>query len=130
MLGIGFERLEKSIVEDDKLLFTIVSYVSILAIFLNLNMINSAIVGLIASSVFFLINGTFLGSAFFKEESRFLRFTLGILLLLVFLGLVSWMVMIAYNLDIIRSTIVLLIISTFCTIMNKFKILKLKLGLR
>ena len=126
MLGIGSEELEKSIVKNDKLLFTIVSYVSVLMIFLNLSMVNSVVVGLIASFVFFLINGTFLGCAFFEEESRFLRFMLGILLLLVFLGLVSWLVMIAYNLDIIRSTIVLLIVTTFCSIMNKSRILKLK----
>lgn len=118
-MGIGFEKLEKSIMEDDKSLFTIVSYVSILVIFLNLSMVNSAVVGLIASLVFFLINGTFLGCAFFEGESRFLRFMLGILLLLVFMGLVSWLVMLIYNLDIIRSTIVLCVVAAFCSFINK-----------
>jgi len=45
------------------------------------------------------INAIFMGNAFFEKEDPFSRFMLGTLLLIVFLGLISWVVMMIYNLD-------------------------------
>jgi len=113
--------IEESIIRDEKLLFTIVSYIMILMIFINLNFYFSPAIGTIASVAYFLINGTFLGRAFFEKEDLFLRFMLGNLLLVTFLALIAWVVMIVYNLDIARSILVLCIVTALASLLNKRK---------
>jgi len=115
----NFLKLERLIVRDGKLLFTTISYVMILLIFINLNFILSPAIGISASFVYFLINGMFLGHSFFENQDIFLKFLLGSLLLIVFLGIAAWAVMIIYNLDVIRSVIVLCIVTTLCSVLNK-----------
>jgi len=60
-----------------------------------------------------------MGNAFFEKEDPFSRFMLGTLLLIVFLGLISWVVMMIYNLDAVRSAIVLCIVVTLSSLMSK-----------
>ena len=115
-------RFEELIARNEKFFFTILSYFVILVIYVNLSMIRSPVVGLIASAIFFFINGIFLGHAFFQSEVFFVRLLLGILLLVVFLGLVSWVVMIVYNLDILRSALALCVVTTLCTFLNWLEI--------
>ena len=120
MEGIShFLKLQELIVRDRKLLFTIISYIMILMIFVNLNFALSPGIGILASIVYFLINGTFLGRSFFEKQDLFFRFILGNLLLVVFLASVAWAVMIIYNLDVIRSTLVLCIVTALCSFLNK-----------
>jgi len=114
-------RIEELIVRDEKLLFTIVSYIMILMIFINLNFYFSSAIGTISSIIYFLINGILLGHTFFEEEDLFLRFMLGNLLLLTCLALIAWVVMTLYNLDITRSTLVLCIVTTLASLLNKRK---------
>jgi len=114
-----FLKLEKLMARDGKLLFTTISYVTILMIFINLNYTPSPVIGIPASIIYFLINGIFLGHSFFEKQDLFLRFMLGNLLLIVFLGAAAWAVMIIYNLDVIRSAIVLCIVTTLCSFLNK-----------
>jgi len=95
------------------------SFLLILIIYLNLSFVSSPIIGTATSLAFFMINGIFLGHAFFEEENVFLSFLLGSLLLIVFLGLVAWIVMILHNLDIVRSTIVLCIVTALSSFLNK-----------
>jgi len=111
--------MEELIVRDEKLLFTTVSYIMILMIFINLNLYFLPAIGTIASVIYFLINGTFLGRAFFEKEDLFLRFMLGNLLLLTCLALIAWAVMTIYNLDITRSTLVLCIVTALASLINK-----------
>ena len=112
--------MQERIARDEKLLFTTVSFAMILLIFLNLNFSLTPAIGTTASILYFLINGTFLGHAFFEKEDRFLRFMLGNLLLIIFLGLIAWATMIIfYNLDIVRSALVLFIVSTSSSLLNK-----------
>ena len=113
------ENVEKAIVRDKNLLFTIFSYATAFLIFVNISVVHSSVMGIAASSVYFLINAIFLGSTFFQKEDLFLRFILGNLLLIVFLGLISWVVMMIYNLDAIRSTMVLCTVTTLCSSMSK-----------
>jgi len=101
------------------MLFTIISYVVALTIFINLSALQSPIFGLPASAIYFLINGVFLGHAFFKKEDAFFRITLGILLLIMFLGFIGWLTIIIYNLDVIRFTLVLFIVATLSSLINK-----------
>lgn len=112
-------KIQELIVRDEKLLFTIVSYITILMIFINLNFTLSPVIGIPASIVYFLINGMFLGHIFFEKQDFFFRFMLGNLLLIVFLALVAWAVMIIYNLDTMSSTLVLCIVTAFCSFLNK-----------
>lgn len=116
-----FVIIEESIIRDEKLLFTAVSYITILMIFINLNLYFSPAIGTIASVTYLLINGTFLGRAFFEKEDLFLRFMLGNLLLLSCLALIAWAVMTIYNLDITRSTLVLCIVTALASLLNKRK---------
>jgi hypothetical protein len=114
-------KLEKSIVRNKRLTFTVLSYLTVLAIFINLSWVGSIVIGTATSLVFFVVNGTFLGWFFFENEDPFIRFLLGALSLVALLGLVSWSVMIAYNLDVVRSAIALFVVSTVCSFLNKSK---------
>ena len=116
-----FIVMEESIIRDEKLLFTTVSYIMILVIFINLNFYFSPAIGTVASITYFLINGIFLGRAFFEKEDLFLRFMLGSLLLVTFLAMIAWVIMIIYNLDITRSILVLCIVTALASLLNKRK---------
>jgi len=114
-------RIEKLITQDEKLAFTLLSYFTILMILLNLTFANLSPVGAIAAIVYLIINGIFLGSTLFEEEKFFLKLLLGSLLLLVFLGLVSWALIIVSNLGVVSSVIVLFIVATLTSLLNRFK---------
>jgi len=116
-LGLG--KVEQEITHDEKLLFTLISYVIILIIFANLSGFQSPVLGLLASAFYFLINGIFLGHAFFEKETAFFRLILGLLLLIMLLGFVGWLAVIIYNLDVIRFTLVLIIVATISSLSNK-----------
>jgi len=112
--------MEELIVRDEKLLFTTVSYIMTLMIFVNLALSISWVIGTTVSIVYFLINGVFLGLAFFEKEGLFQRFMLGNLLLVIFLGLIAWAIMIIFgNLDTIRSVLVLCTVATASSVLNK-----------
>jgi hypothetical protein len=115
----NFLKLQKLMVSDKKLLFTTISYVTILIIFMNLKFALSPVIGTSASIVYFLINAMFLGHVFFEKQDFFLRFVFGNLLLIVLLALVAWAVMIIYNLDTIMSAFVLCVVTAVCSFLNK-----------
>jgi len=112
-------KLENSVVHNKFFLSSLVSYAAILAIFMNLNSFQSPLIGFIASLIYFLINGVFLGNAFFEKEAPFLRLMLGILLLIMLLGFVGWFAIVCYNLDIIWFTLVLFAVATACSLLNR-----------
>jgi len=114
-----FLKIQELIVRDRKLFFTAISYLMILVIFTNLNFTFSPAIGIFASLVYFLINGTFLGHSFFENQELFFRFIFGNLVLIVFLATVAWVVMIIHNLDVLRSTLVLCIVTALCSFLNK-----------
>jgi len=120
-VGSSFQlsKLETSIAQDQKLLFTLASYVLILAIYVNLNVFQFSVLGIVASILYFSINGIFLGHAFFEKEPLLFRLMFGMLLLIMLLGFVGWLVMIIYNLDVIRFTLVLFIVATVSSLTNK-----------
>jgi len=122
--------LEESIAHDQKFFFTLVSCVMVLVILINLNSFLSPAIGVAASIVYFVINGVFLGRAFFERETFFLRFALGNLLLVVFLGAVAWAVMISYNLDTIRSAIALSIVTILSSFLNRLRTKRRERGAR
>jgi len=111
--------LQNQITRDQKFAFTILSYITILLIFVNMLLINSPAIGVVTSAIYLLINATYLGHALFREENAFVKFMLGLLLLTVILGLVGWAVMILYNLNIIGAVMVLSITSSFASFLNK-----------
>ena len=95
------------------------SYVSILMIFINLNFTPTPIIGAPATIIYLLINSTFIGTALFQNENLLVKLLLGTLLLIVILGLTGLGVMILYNLDNLRSAIVLCITAFFASVLNK-----------
>jgi hypothetical protein len=114
-----FDIVEKSVVQDKNFLYTIISYSVILAVFMNLNSLQSPLIGLIASVIYFLINAVFLGNAFFDKENAFFRLMFGILLLTMLIGFVGWLTLIIYNLDVTRSTLALLGVATLSSLLNR-----------
>lgn len=116
---LRFNIVEKSVEQDKNFLYTIVSYSIILVIFVNLNSLQSPLIGLIASFIYFMINAAFLGNAFFEKENAFFRFMFGVLLLIMLLGFVGWLIMIIYNLDVIRFTLALVITTTLSSFLNR-----------
>jgi hypothetical protein len=117
--ALRFRIVEKSVVRDKNFLYTIVSYSVTLAIFLNLNSFQSPLVGLMASAVYSVINAVFLGNACLAKENGFFRLMFGVLLLIMFLSFVGWLIMIIYNLDVTRFTLVLLITTTLSSSLNR-----------
>jgi len=115
----GLDKIEQRITHDSKLLFTMTSYVIVLTIFINLSEFQSPILGLLASAIYFLINGIFLGHVFFKKETAFFRLMLGLLLLVMLLGFVGWLAVVIYNLDVTRFTLALLIVATLSSLLNR-----------
>lgn len=100
-------------------LFTLASYIISMVIYLNLTFFISPILGSLALIFYFLINAVFLGHAIFGREGPFLRMMLGSLLLIMLLSILGWMVMIIYNLDTVRFTLVLLMATTVSSLANK-----------
>ncbi len=118
-MALRFDFIERSIVQDKNFLYTIVAYSMALAIFLNLTSFQSLLIGLGFSVIYFVINAVFLGNAFFEKEDAFFRLMFGILLVTVLLGFVGWLTLIIYNLDVIRVTLVLLVVSTLSSLFNR-----------
>jgi len=112
-------KLENSVVSDKIFLFTFLSYATVLVVFLNLNSLKSPIIGLVASVIYFLINGIFLGNALCRKETAFFRLMFGILLLIVLLGFVGWLAVVSYNLDVPSLTLVLFVVATLCSFLNR-----------
>jgi hypothetical protein len=115
----NFKNIERLITQDNPFAFTIVSLLISCMIYLNNVHVKSPIVGTVTSLVFFSINTIFLEYAFFDKEDVFFRLIFGVLLLIMLLGLVSWLIMIIYNLDAPKFSLVLFIISTLSYILNK-----------
>lgn len=116
---IRFEKVQETVVHDEKFLCTMFSYAMVFLISINISIVHSLVMGIAVSAVYLLINAIFLGNTFFEKEDLFSKFILGGLLLIVFLGLISWVVMMIYNLDAIRSAIVLCTVTTLSSFMNK-----------
>jgi len=111
--------LERSIVQDKNFLYTIISFSTILVVFFNLTSFHYPLIGVIASIIFFVINTVFLGNAFFEKEPLFFRFVFGMLLFIMLLGFVGWLTLIIYNLDATRVTLVLLVVATSSSLLNR-----------
>jgi hypothetical protein len=116
---LSFATVESSIVQNQSFLYTIVSYSVVFAVFLNLHSLQSSLLGLIPTVIYFLINALFLGNAFFEKEDAFFRLMFGILLLVMLLGFVGWLTLIIYNLDATRVTLVLVIVATLSSLLNR-----------
>lgn len=117
--SLQLHKLEKFIAHNPKLIFTLISYILILAIYVNLHTFESTTVGIIAFIMYFLINAIFLAHAFFEKEEAFFRLMFGVLLLIMLLGSVGWLTMIIYNLDVIKVSFVLFIVATLSSSLNR-----------
>jgi hypothetical protein len=113
-----FHKLENFIVHNPKLLLTLISYVLVLVIYINLS-VKSPVIGVVVFTLYFMINGIFLAHAFFKKEDAFFRLMFGVLLLIMLLGFVGWLIMIIHNLDVPKVILVLIIVSTICSMLNR-----------
>ena len=119
MVSLKLHELEKLIVEDAKLRFTLTSYFLILIFYVNLNLTKSFIAGVLSFIFYFLINGTFLAHVFFENETIFSRLAFGALLLIMLLGFVGWLVMIIYNLGAELFSMTLLVTTTISSLLNR-----------
>lgn len=117
-----FDILEKSVVQDRNFLCTTVSYAVTFVVFLNLNNLQSPLLGLMSFIIYFVINAMFLGNALFRKEETFLRLMFGILLLTMFLGFIGWLTLIIYNLDATRVTLVLFVVATLSSLFNRRRV--------
>jgi uncharacterized membrane protein YdcZ (DUF606 family) len=117
--SIQTSKLETTVTQDRKLLFTLASFGLISVIYINLNVFYSPVLGITTSSLYFLINGIFLGHAFFEKETTFFRLIFGILLLIMLLGFFGLLSIIIYNLDVTRFTLVLFIAATLSSLLNR-----------
>lgn len=115
------ESLEQLIVRDSNMVFTATSFGMILVILINQIVVFSIALGAAASVPFFLINVVFLGNAFFEDEAMLVRFLLGGLVLLVFVGVTSWLFLIAHSLDVWMSTLALCVVAGGCSLLSRLR---------
>jgi uncharacterized membrane protein YfcA len=123
-LPFQLNDMEKFITHDPKLIFTSISHISILTIYINLSLFQSPIMGAVASFSYFLINTIFLAHAFFEKEKAFFRLMFGVLLLIMLLGFVGWLVMIIHSLDVPQFVFALFIVTLLSSWSNKRKACK------
>lgn len=128
--ALQLENIEALVVKDKNFLFTIVSFATVLTVFLNQVVVHSIIIGTTSSLIFISLNVIFLGYVFFENETPLLRLVLGGLFFLLTLGVVGWITMIAYNIDITGSTIALCVTAALCSAMNRMKTKRLKRELK
>jgi len=114
-----FQKAERIVVRDGKLLFTQLSLLSVLLTFVNMIFIGSAVLGIVPSLIYFLINAMFLGNAFFDDEAPFERLGLGSLLLITIIGLIGWAILIAFGLGVLLTTLTLCIAAALCSLANR-----------
>jgi hypothetical protein len=112
-------RIEALIAQDRMFLFTLSSYVLVLSIYVNLNVFQSAVLGSVISVLYFIVNGVFLGHAFFEKEAAFFRLMFGILLLVMLLGFGGWLAIMIYNLDVPWFILVLFGSATLSSLLNR-----------
>ena len=98
---------------------TLSSYVLILGICVNLNSIQSPLLGFPLTALYLLVEGVFLGHAFFNKQEPLFRLMLGLLLLVVLVGFFGWLALVLYNLDATRLVLVLFVVSTLSSILNR-----------
>ena len=118
-LSHSLDTLESLVAQDRTFLFTLISYLAILAIYANSIVFRSPVLGVTATILFLLIDSIFLGSAIFKKENALFKLAFGILLLVTLLGSMNWIALITYNLDISKSTLALLATTTISSALNK-----------
>jgi len=118
-VSLQLGKLEALIAQDSRLLFTLTSYVLIFVIYANVSILQSSILGMVASSLYMLINATFLGHAFFGKEAAFFRFMLGLLSLVMLIGFAAWLALIIHNLNVTWFTLVLLVVATLSSLLNR-----------
>lgn len=116
---VELTRLEKTITRDKNLRYSILSYLLVAIILLNLLFLQSSIIGISASLIYVFINAFFLGHVFFRSQEPFFRLILGSLVFLMLLGLVGWLVLAVYDLDVMASFLVLLIAAMVSSLMNR-----------
>ncbi|MDH5733497.1 MAG: hypothetical protein OEY88_06915 [Candidatus Bathyarchaeota archaeon] len=114
-----FKNIEKLIAQDNPFAFTVVSLLISCMIYLNNVYVKSPIIGTVTFLFFFSINTIFLEHVFFEKEDVFFRLMFGVLLLIMLLGFVGWLIMIIYNLDAPKFTLVLFIVSTLSSLLNR-----------
>jgi hypothetical protein len=116
---LRLNNIESAISSDPKYLFTLTSCLTVALVYVNLATLQSLPIGIVATAAYFLINATFLGSALFKEEESFFKLILGSLALIMLLTFIGWLALIIYNLDSIRTTLVLVSATIFSSLSNK-----------
>jgi len=112
-------KLESYILRDRFFLFSLLSYGAAAAIFMNTTIFESTALGLLSTLVYFLINAVFLGTTFFAKEDSFFRLTLGILLLITFLGLLGWIMIVLYTFNAVTLTLALVIVATVSSVLKR-----------
>jgi len=113
------ETIEQKIHNDSHYIYALLSFLTVLILFLNITSINSPIVGISASVIYLTLNGVFLGRALFGKEIVFIRFAFGVLVLTIILGLFGWVAVTTYRLGVIESTVILLVASCIAFLLNR-----------
>lgn len=93
----------------------------IVLILLNAYFVHVPLIGFACSFGFFLVNSVFLGNTIFEDEASLLRFAFGAFLLVALIGIIGWTVLTIYNLDMIRSMLVLVIVATISSVPSKMR---------
>lgn len=95
-----FDSVKERITENEKLLSTVIPFVTILVIFVNLNTLKSFFVGISALIIYLVVNGEILGRVFFGKEKHFFRLAFGLFLFIVLMAFMGILTIVVSQLEI------------------------------
>lgn len=90
-----FGDITVKVIENERLLFTILPFMPVLLIFINSNTLRSFLIGLVALIIYLLVNGEILGRAFFGDEDSFFKLIFGLFTFIALMALTGILAIVA-----------------------------------
>ena len=95
-----FKGIKEKTVQNERVLFTVISFLSILVIFVNSETLKSFFVGIFALIIYLVINAEILGRAFFEGENHLFKLAFGLLLFIILMALMAMLALVVSQLEI------------------------------
>jgi len=94
-----FEELRKTIIVHEKLLYGLIPFAAIFAIFLNSTFLRVSVVGGLGLAVYLFVSGEILGRVFFNGEKPFFKFVLGLFAFCILMALTGVLALLVFQLE-------------------------------
>jgi len=92
-----FGDIKVKVIENERLLFTILPFIPVLLIFINSNTLQSFLIGFLALIAYLLVNGEILGRAFFGDEDSLFKLVFGLFIFIVLMALTGILAVLVFQ---------------------------------